>query len=139
MAEDVKKTHDKEVQGKFDVNLNPLDVHMPASESLKPGRMTIDKIFHGPLSATSKGEMLSVMTAVPGSAGYVAMEIVSGTLDGKTGTFALQHFGVMDNGKDSLILKVVPDSGTDELAGLSGDMKIIREGGEHSYVFNYAL
>ena len=101
--------------------------------------MTIDKIFHGPLSATSKGEMLSVMTAVPGSAGYVAMEIVSGTLDGKTGTFALQHFGVMDNGKDSLILKVVPDSGTDELAGLSGDMKIIREGGEHSYVFNYAL
>lgn len=130
---------DKVVEGKFDVDLNPVEVHMPASDSLKPGRMTIDKTFHGPLSASSKGEMLSVMTDVPGSAGYVAMEIVTGTLDGKTGTFALQHFGVMDNGKDSLVLKVVPDSGTDELTGLSGDMQIIREGGEHSYVFTYTL
>ena len=128
-----------EVQGKFDVNLNPMDVHMPASAFFKPGRMTIDKTFHGALSATSKGEMLSVMTAVPGSAGYVAMEIVSGSLNGKNGTFALQHSGVMDNGQDSLIVKVVPDSGTDELTGLVGDMQIIRNGTEHSYVFTYSL
>ena len=83
--------------------------------------------------------MLSLMTAVPGSAGYVAIEIVSGTLNGKSGSFALQHFGVMDKGKDSLILKVVPDSGTEALSGLSGDMKIIQEGGEHSYIFDYSL
>lgn len=128
-----------EVQGKFDVDLNPGEMSVAPTESLKPGRMLIDKTFHGTLSATSKGEMLSVMTAVPGSAGYVAIEIVTGSLDGKCGTFALQHFGLMSNGKDSLILKVIPDSGTDELVGLSGDMEIIREGGEHRYVFNYTV
>ncbi len=128
-----------EVQGKFDVSLQPVDGFMTAKDGMNPGRMTIEKTFHGALSATSKGEMLSLMPAVPSSAGYVAIEIVSGTLNGKSGSFALQHFGVMDKGKDSLILKVVPDSGTEALTGLSGDMKIIREGGEHSYIFDYSL
>ena len=99
-----------EVQGKFDVSLQPAEGFMTAKDGMNPGRMTIEKTFHGGLNATSKGEMLSLMTAVPGSAGYVAIEIVSGTLNGKSGSFALQHFGVMDKGKDSLILKVVPDS-----------------------------
>ena len=101
--------------------------------------MSIDKIFTGELEATSTGEMLSAMTATQGSAGHVAIEQVVGTLAGKQGSFVLQQFGTMDKGQDRLILEVVPDSGSNELAGLSGKMAIRIEAGIHFYDFEYQL
>ena len=95
--------------------------------------MSIDKKFEGELSAVSKGEMISAMTPVKGSAGYVAVEQVNGTLSGKKGSFILQHFGTMNKGKNSLNIEVVPDSGTDELIGISGKMNIRIEEGLHYY------
>ena len=103
------------------------------------GRMSIDKQFQGDLEATSKGQMLSAMSSVKGSAGYVAMEKVNGTLMGRSGSFVLQHNGTMNRGVPQLIVSVVPDSGTDQLTGLSGVLEIIIEGGKHSYDFEYAL
>jgi len=103
-------------------------------------RYSLDKQFHGELEAVSKGEMLSGASVVKGSAGYVAIEKVSGILAGKRGTFILQHSGTMARGAPSLSITVVPDSGTDELSGLSGKMSIdIAPGGAHSYVFDYSL
>lgn len=103
------------------------------------GRMTIDKKFKGDLDAVSKGEMLSTMTATKGSAGYVAAEQVTGNLAGKKGSFVLQHFGMMSNGENRLILEVVTDSGTGELSGLSGKMDINVTEGRHFYDFEYHL
>ena len=101
--------------------------------------MSIDKQFHGDLEATSKGEMLTAGTAVKGSAGYVAIERVSGTLRGRSGTFILQHSGTMTRGAPQLIITVVPDSGADQLVGLTGTMVINIESGKHSYEFEYTL
>jgi len=120
--------------GAFEVKLNP---QTPYEASL--GRMSIDKQFHGDLEAASKGEMLSIMTAVKGSAGYVAMELVSGTLHGRQGTFVLQHSGTMTRGAPQLSVTVVPDSGTGQLAALQGTMIIKIEGGKHFYEFEYTL
>jgi hypothetical protein len=103
------------------------------------GRMTIDKQFHGDLEGTSKGQMLTGMTDVKGSAGYVAIEKVSGTLKGRTGTFILQHTGTMNRGEPHLTITVVPDSGTGQLAGLTGNLKVIIADGKHSYEFEYTL
>jgi len=103
------------------------------------GRMTIDKTFSGDLAATSRGQMLSAMGGVGGSAGYVAVERVEGTLAGRAGSFVLQHSGTMDRGKARLTVTVVPDSGTGELTGLSGTMTIDVGGGEHKYSFAYAF
>jgi len=102
-------------------------------------RMAIEKTFKGDLEAASSGQMLSATTEVQGSAGYVAMERVSGTLHGRHGTFLLQHGGTMERGKTQLVIHVVPDSGTGELAGLSGEMEIHVADGEHSYDFKYEL
>jgi len=124
--------------GPFDVKLTPQAGDTPA-EGSPLGRMTIDKQFHGDLEATSTGEMLTVGTAIKNTAVYVAVERVSGTLHGKTGTFALHHTGVMNRGAASLAISVVPDSGTGELAGLTGTMSIEIVNGKHSYVFEYAL
>ena len=124
--------------GTFKVKLTP----QPADDHAdgKPlGRLTIDKVFEGDLSGTSVGQMLSAMTAVKGSAGYVALERVTGSLGGRSGTFVLQHSGTMNRGAASLSLGVVPDSGTDGLEGLHGHMQIIIEGGVHSYVFEYEV
>lgn len=104
-----------------------------------PARLTLDKKFHGDVEATSKGQMLAAMTAVKGSAGYVAIEKVTGSVRGRSGTFVLQHYGIMNRGAQSLTLTVVPDSGTDELTGLSGSMQIIIDKGDHSYIFDYSL
>ncbi len=101
--------------------------------------MSIDKTFYGELEASSKGEMLNAMTSTQGSAGYVAIEQVIGSLSGKKGSFVLQHFGTMNKGKSRLILEVVPDSGSDELVGLSGSMSISIEEGKHFYEFEYEL
>ena len=127
------------VTGKFDVMLNPLDTHHQGTDGINLGRMSIDKSFSGELDATSKGEMLSATTSVKGSAGYVAIEQVSGILSGRRGSFVLQHFGTMDKEKDRLILEVLPDSGTDQLVGLTGNMAIIIEDTQHYYEFEYLL
>ena len=121
--------------GPFEVRLTPADdgADMPI------GRMTLDKQFHGDLEAASVGQMLAFRTATDNSAGYVAMERVTGTLHGRRGSFVLQHSGTMDRGDASLTVTVVPDSGTDELEGISGIMQIIIEGGAHRYAFEYAL
>jgi Protein of unknown function (DUF3224) len=103
------------------------------------GRMSLDKQFHGDLEATSKGEMLSAITDTEGSAGYVAIEKVSGTLKGRRGSFVLQHNATMTRGAPSLNIVVVPDSGTGELAGLTGAMTIIVTDGKHAYDFAYTL
>ena len=103
------------------------------------GRRGLDKRYHGPLAATGRGEMLSALTALEGSAGYVAIEWVSGVLDGREGGFALQHSGVMTRGEKALSVTVVPDSGTGQLTGLAGRMGIHIEGGKHHYDFDYTL
>lgn len=127
------------ISGEFEVKLNPIDGYAEGKDGISLNRMSIDKTFQGELSATSKGEMLSAMTPVKGSAGYVAIEQVSGELSGKKGTFVLQHYGMMDKGKDRLILEVVPDSGTGDLEGLSGKMGINIEDRKHFYEFEYQL
>ena len=124
--------------GTFDVKLNPLDAYDKADDS-PMRRMSIDKQFHGDLEATSRGEMLSAGTAVKTSAGYVAIERVSGSLNGRKGTFVLQHNGIMNRGTPQLTVTVVPDSGTGELVGLFGKMTIIIEGGKHSYELEYSI
>jgi hypothetical protein len=105
--------------GSFDVRLTPQEAPDKA-EGEATSRLSIDKQFHGGLEATSKGVMLAAMTAVKGSAGYVAIEKVSGTLGGRSGTFVLQHSGIMNRGAPQLIITIVPDSGTGELAGIAG-------------------
>lgn len=124
--------------GPFEVKVAPLALSDVAAES-GLGRMSLDKVFHGDLEATSMGEMLSAMGGVPGSAGYVALERVTGSLHGRRGTFALQHSGTMARGARSLNVAVVPDSGTGQLDGLAGSMEIVIEGKSHSYVFDYSL
>jgi hypothetical protein len=124
--------------GPFEVKLNSLPFHN-ADEASLLSRMSIDKEFSGSLDAISTGEMLAAGTAVKGSAGYVAIELVSGTLAGRTGTFVLQHTGIMNRGAPQLTVSVVPDSGTGQLAGLRGTMAIIIAAGKHSYEFDYTL
>ena len=124
--------------GTFEVKLTPQAPDDNAGDA-PLGRMTIDKQFHGGLEATSKGQMLAAGTEVKGSAGYVAMERVSGTLAGRSGTFLLQHSGTMTRGEGQLTVTVVPDSGTGELVGLAGKMAINIADGKHSYDFEYRL
>lgn len=122
--------------GTFEVKLNPQDEGAEAAV----GRMTIDKQFQGDLAGTSKGQMLMAGSeSVKGSAGYVAIEKVTGTLNGRSGTFYLQHNGTMNRGAGELTITVIPDTGTDQLTDLRGKMNIIIEGGKHSYEFDYEL
>ena len=124
--------------GTFEVKLSPQSPDDKA-EGATVGRFSLDKKFQGDLEATSKGEMLAVSTTIQGSAGYVAMEQVTGTLNGHTGTFALQHTGTMNRGVPQLSVTVVPDSGTGQLVGLAGKMDIKIAGGNHFYEFEYTL
>ena len=124
--------------GPFEVKLNPQPAYN-TDETALLGRMSLDKQFHGDLEGTSKGEMLTAGSGVKGSAGYVAIERVNGTLDGKTGSFALQHSGTINRGAPSLVITVVPDSGVGELEGLTGTMSIEIVNGKHSYVLDYAM
>ena len=127
------------ISGTFDVKMEPLTYSGQPQEGIQIARMLLDKTFHGDLSATSKGEMLSAVTPVKGSAGYVVIEQTVGTLMGKKGSFILQHFGIMKRGEPRLILEVVPDSGTGELTDLSGTMEIVIKEGQHYYEFEYEL
>ncbi len=126
----------KKIEGRFDVTLAPLEPGLALSGQF--GRMSIDKTFHGLLKGKSRGQMLSVRYK-SGSAGYVAIEEVTGSIEGKSGSFALQHFGVMSSAGQRLVLEVVPGSATNELTGLSGTMTIEQANGEHSYGFEYTL
>jgi hypothetical protein len=113
----------------------------PATEGDDSGiaRLLLDKQFHGDLEAVSKGQMLAATGTVKGSAGYVAIEKVTGTLAGRKGSFVLYHQGTMNRGVPTLSITVVPDSGTDQLSGLSGSMTITIANGVHSYEFAYSL
>ena len=133
--ESVMTTH---ASGTFEVKLTPQAPDDKTEES-PLARMSIDKQFHGDLEASSKGQMLAAGTSVKGSAGYVAIERVSGTLKGRTGTFVLQHSGTMTRGTPQLSVTVVPDSGTGQLVGLTGKMAIIIADGKHSYDFEYTI
>lgn len=125
-------------RGPFDVKVTPAAEGDNAAGGF--GRLTLDKQFHGDLDASSAGEMLAAATAVEGSAAYVALERISGTLHGKRGTFFLQHNGTMSRGAAEMVVTVVPDSGTDQLVGLSGKMAvIIAADGTHSYEFDYII
>ncbi len=123
--------------GTFEVKVTPFAPDEDGEASI--GRMKLDKQFHGDLEASSKGQMLAAGTEVKGSAGYVAMERVSGTLHGREGTFILQHLGTMTRGTPQMAVSVVPDSGTGELAGIAGTMAIRIDDGKHFYELAYTL
>jgi len=142
-AQEASASHKKEAAvtqtatGPFDVKVDSQDDN---SDDPLLNRMLLDKQYHGDLDAIGKGQMLTAGTAVKGSGAYVAIEKVSGTLQGRKGTFILQHMGTMNQNKPELTIIVVPDSGTGELAGLSGKMKInIAPDGKHSYELEYTL
>lgn len=125
-------------EGTFDVKNTPLTADdVLAGTAI--GRYGLDKQFQGDLEGTSKGEMLGAGNPATGTAGYVAIEQVTGTLHGRTGSFAMQHFGTMEDNKFELVVKVVPGSGTGDLLGISGTMIIKIVGGKHSYQFDYFL
>lgn len=128
----------KRASGMFEVTLTPEGLQ-DVLEGTTMGRISIDKTFHGDLEATSKEAMLSVRTNTKGSAGYVAIELVSGTLHGRCGDFVLQHSAVMSRGIPHQIVEIVPDSGSDELEGLRGTMTISIIDGKHFYELVYTL
>ena len=124
--------------GTFEVKMSPQTVHDEALGSAV-SRLSLEKQFHGDLQATSKGEMLASRSVVQGSAGYIALEQVTGTLQGRVGTFVLQHSGTMARGVPQLSVTVVPDSGTGQLVGLSGNLVINVVDGKHLYDFDYSV
>ena len=128
----------RRANGTFEVKLNPQPPDEYA-DATTLARMTIDKEFKGDLEGTSKGQMLSAGTPIRNSAGYVAIERVTGTLQGRAGTFILQHSGTMNRGAPSLVVSIVPDSGTGALEGVSGTMTIDLSGGKHAYTLDYTL
>ncbi|MBV6320335.1 DUF3224 domain-containing protein [Duganella violaceipulchra] len=126
------------ISGEFNVKMVPETMSPVAAES-GIGRMSLDKHYHGALDATGAGEMLAYMDRELGSGAYVAMEKVRGTLEGRRGSFLLQHTGTMERGAAGLKVAVVADSGSGELVGLSGALQIRIEGGKHYYDFDYTL
>ena len=128
----------KRATGSFEVSLQPLPNTEVTAEN-QFGRMLLNKKFSGDLVATARGQMLTALTQVKGSAGYVAIDHVTGELDGRKGSFVLQHSGSMNRGSQSLSIMVVPDTGTDELAGLSGTLSINIIDGKHFYDFIYSI
>lgn len=126
------------ITGTFEVKMIPQPGPGPA-DGVALQRLLLDKHYLGPLQASGEGQMLGAMTPVKGSAGYVAIERVAGTLGGRAGSFVLQHHGLMNRGVPSLSVTVVPDSGLGDLQGLSGRMDIRIESGQHFYDFEYSL
>ncbi len=136
-GESYQKEATMTARGTFDVKVT---AQPPDDGAAGPfGRLFVDKQLHGDLEGTSKGQMLAAMTAIEGSGAYVAFELVTGVLHGKRGSFVFQHRGTMKAGEYKMDVTVVPDSGTEELVGISGTMKIIIEGKKHSYEFDYTL
>lgn len=122
--------------GSFDVKVTPQE---DKTGDAAFGHLLLEKQLQGDLVGTSRGQMLGANTAVEGSAGYVAVERITGTLHGRSGSFILQHVGLMGRGQTQLDIKVLPDSGTGQLQGLSGTMRIRIEQGQHYYDFEYSL
>lgn len=120
--------------GSFNITLTP-----QTDDGFESGRMTIDKVYSGELEGTGKGQMLSLRTAVAGSASYVALETVHGTVGDRTGSFTLQHNGSMIRGESKLQVNIVPDSGTEELKGISGTMEIDKVDEKHNYTLTYSI
>jgi hypothetical protein len=127
-----------QANGTFEVTMTP-QATLDNAPGATLSRLSLSKQFRGDLNGSSAGEMLAARTEIADSAGYVAIERVTGTLHGRTGSFVLQHSGIVTRGKQSLTIHVVPDSGTGELKGISGQMAIIIVAGAHSYEFTYAL
>lgn len=125
-------------KGTFEITMNP-EPPYDTRDGITLGRIGIDKVFAGDLVATSRVEMLSARSPVQGSAGYVAIERVEGTLHGRAGSFVLQHSGTMNRGKPELSVTVVPDTATGELVGLTGELRIDIVDGRHLYSFEYAF
>jgi hypothetical protein len=125
-------------KGTFTVEMKPQS-EPNVGDGMSLGRMSLEKSFEGDLTATSRGEMLTALTPVKGSAGYVAIERVTGTLSGRSGSFVFQHTGTMNRGAQQLSIAVVPDSGTEALAGISGTFKLNIVEGKHFYEFEYSL
>ena len=126
--------------GPFEVKVTPQKPDTQIARSANLGRLTIDKRFRGDLEASAKGEMLATQSEVKGSAGYVALERVTGKLQGRSGTFVLLHSATMKRGAPESTVTVVPDSGTGELTGLSGSMRIkVAPDGAHSYEFDFKI
>ena len=125
-------------KGTFTVQMKPQE-DAPTADGVSLGRMLMDKVYEGDLAGTAEGQMLTAMTPVKDSAGYVAIERVTGTLHGKKGSFALQHTGTMNHGEQTLSITIVPDSGTGELAGIAGVFRLKIEGGKHYYELEYSL
>ena len=126
------------ITGTFDVTITPETLSDTAAQS-GLGRLSLDKRYHGALEASAQGEMLSARASVSGSAGYVALERVEGSLDGRHGSFYLQHSGTMTRGAPALSVTVVPDTGTEQLQGLRGSLAIRIEDGKHYYDFTYDI
>ena len=126
--------------GPFEVKVTPQKPDTQIARTANLGRLTIDKRFHGDLEANARGEMLATQSDVKGSAGYVALERVTGKLQGRSGSFVLQHSATMKRGAPESSITVVPDSGTGELIGLTGSMRIkVAADGAHSYEFDFRI
>jgi len=128
----------KRASGSFEVSVQPLP-NADVSTDLLFGRFLLNKKFSGDLEGSARGQMLSAGTATKGSAGYVAIDQVTGALGGRKGGFILQHSGCMNRGAPTLSIHVVPDSGTGELAGLTGTLSINIVDGKHFYDFLYSF
>ena len=124
--------------GTFTVEMKP-QVAPDATDGNSLGRLSLDKVFEGDLVATGKGVMLTALTSTQGSAGYVAIERVTGSLHGRVGSFVFQHTGTMNRGSPQLSITVIPDSGTGELEGLAGSFTLKEVGGSHLYEFDYSV
>ncbi len=125
-------------RGTFDLKSVPQEPYDNA-DGISIGRVSITKVFVGDIAGTSTLEMIGARTAVKGSAGYVAIERVTASVGGKSGSFVLQHSGTMNRGEASLAVTVVPDSGTGELTGIAGSLKIDMTDGKHLYTFDYSV
>ncbi|MCW8107888.1 DUF3224 domain-containing protein [Alteromonas ponticola] len=129
----------RKVVGEFEVELKPIEPTFMADDDNTVNRMTINKSYKGNLSASGKGEMLSLLTPVKGSAGYVALEIIKGSLEGKKGAFVVQHSGIMGPSGEALHIPIIPNSGSGELSGIVGSMNIKVDNGKHYYELEYGL
>ena len=125
-------------RGPMDVDIQPEPPFLDES-GVTLSRNAVSKTFHGDMAGTSEAQMIAAFTATPGSAGYVAIEHFTGSVEGKSGSFVLQHSGVMNRGDAQLTVTIVPDSGSGDLTGISGTLEIDNADGKHSYVLNYDL
>jgi len=139
MSQTGRSSEEHRATGSYQIAMRPPPLPHDTVDDVILSRMTIDKQFHGDLEATSVVEMMTAMTGVKGSASYVALERVTGILDGRRGTFVLQHNSMMTRGEAQMNVIITSDSGTGELKGISGQMTIEIVDGKHVYTLDYSL